>query len=96
MYIEMFLTRKFQFIGTHTFLGAVFLKTGIQEQIALGSGGHEILRTRKGRNFDSYCTQPSKMIHCFLKRFQYLQVFVKNKETKKANYHIQEENTLLN
>lgn len=75
----MLLTRKFQFIGTRTFLGAVFLKAGIPEQIALGD---EIVRTRNGRNFDSYCTQPPKMIHCFLKRFQYLQVFVKNKETQ--------------
>lgn len=80
VYIEMFLTRKFQFIGARTFLGAVFLKEGIQDQIALGSGGHEIVRSGKGRNFDSYCTQPSKMIHCFLKRFQYLCVFVRNKE----------------
>lgn len=87
VYIEMFLARKFQFIGTCTFLGAVFLKAvflkaGVQEQIALGSEGHEIVRTRKGRNFDSYCTQPSKMIHCFLKRFHYLRVFVRNKETQ--------------
>lgn len=82
VYIEMFLTRKFQFIGTCTFLGAVFLKAGNQEGIALGSGGHKIIRSGKGLNFDSYCTQPSKMIHCFLKRFQYLRVFVRNKETQ--------------
>lgn len=47
--MEMLLTREFQFIGTRTFLGAVFLKAGIPEQIALGD---EIVRTRNGRNFD--------------------------------------------
>lgn len=61
--------------------GSVFLKAGIQEQIPLGSGGHEIARSRKGCNFDSYCTQPSKMIHRFLKRLWYLQVFVKRTQS---------------
>lgn len=38
----MFLTRKFQFIGARTLLGAIFLKARIQEQIALGSGAMKL------------------------------------------------------